>query len=329
MLEVLYGGTGDGFLAKIAVELEQAVARRAVNGTRGDLTQRVLAQGNGWSVVDVMCTSGPQDRSFEEQHSRVSIVIVLAGSFQYRGQSRFGPGRELMTPASLLLGNAGECFECSHEHGAGDRCLSFSYAPDYFERLVADAGGRGAHAKFRVLRLPPLRVLSPLVARACAGLDGCDVPWEELSLHLAAQTVQLAKGDNHFSDTNDAPPSTVARVTRSVRMIERHPDSGLEVGSLAREAGLSPYHFLRTFERLTGLTPHQYVRRARLREAATRLAAEPGKILDIAFDCGFGDVSNFNRAFRTEFGVSPRGFRRELGFNHRDPEAQRFPNLLT
>jgi AraC-like DNA-binding protein len=48
----------------------------------------------------------------------------------------------------------------------------------------------------------------------------------------------------------------------------------------------------------------------RLREAATRLAAaEPVKILDIALDSGFGDVSNFNRAFRTEFGVSPRGFR--------------------
>src|SRR5260370_8868358 len=177
MLEMLYGLKGDGFSAKIAVELEEDVALRAANGTRGDLTQRVLAQGDGWGVADVMCTSGPQDRSFEEQHSRVSIVIVLAGSFQYRGQSRFGPGRELMTPGSLLLGNAGQCFEGSHEHGAGDRCLSFSYTPDYFERLLADAGGRGSRTNFRAPRLPPLRALSPLVARACAGLDGCGVPW--------------------------------------------------------------------------------------------------------------------------------------------------------
>jgi AraC-like DNA-binding protein len=49
--------------------------------------------------------------------------------------------------------------------------------------------------------------------------------------------------------------------------------------------------------------------RARLREAAMRLVDEPAKILDIALDCGFGDVSNFNRAFRTEFGVSPRAYR--------------------
>src|SRR5579859_1975829 len=316
MLEVLYGGAGDEFLAKIAVELEQALARRAMNRGRGDLTQSLLAQGEDWSVADVLCTSGPQDRPFQEQHSRVSIVIVLAGSFQYRGQSRFGPARELMTPGSLLLGNSGQYFECGHEHGAGDRCISFQYAPDYFERLAADAGARGTKPNFRILRLPPLRALSPLVARASAGLTApspaqMDFPWEELSLQLAARTVELANRGNRFSGANDAPPSAVARVTRSVRMIERHRASGFELrlGSLAREAGLSPYHFLRTFERLTGLTPHQYVLRARLREAAMQLAAAPEKILDIALDCGFGDVSNFNHSFKREFGVSPRAFR--------------------
>src|SRR5581483_3253570 len=201
MLEVLYRGAGDKFLAKIAVELEQALARRAMNGGRGDLRQRVLAQGEGWSVADVLCTSGPQDRSFEEQHSQVSIVIVLAGSFQYRGQSRFGPARELMMPGSLLLGNAGQYFECGHEHGAGDRCLSFQYAPDYFERLAADAGACGAKPDFRILRLPPLRALSPLVARATAGLTEpapaqMDFPWEDLSLQLAERTVELANAGN-------------------------------------------------------------------------------------------------------------------------------------
>ena len=63
----------------------------------------------------------------------------------------------------------------------------------------------------------------------------------------------------------------------------------------------------------TGMTPHQYIVRARLREAALRLAAERAPVLDIAFDCGFGDVSNFNRSFRAEFGISPRAYRRRAG----------------
>jgi AraC-like DNA-binding protein len=258
-------------------------------------------------VDDVVCTSGPQDRPFEERHACFRVVIVCAGSFQYRS----GRGRELMTPGSLLLGNAGQCFDCGHEHGIGDRCLSFGYAPDYFGRLAADAGAPRGAPRFEPLRLPPLRELAPLVSRACGRViqsnqGPASVSWEELSLTLAAQAVQLACGS---TPRLASPPSTEARVTRAVRRIDRDPGVVLTLRDLAHEAGLSPYHFLRTFERLTGLTPHQYVRRARLREAAMRLTTEPAKILDIALDCGFGDVSNFNRAFRAEFGVSPRAYR--------------------
>jgi AraC-like DNA-binding protein len=291
-------------LAKIAVALVRALERRAVTGDRGHASANRLAQGGGWTVSDVICTSGPQDRPFEERHSGFSIAIIAAGSFQYRSAA----AHELLTPGSLLLGNAGQCFECSHEHSAGDRCLSFGYDPDYFETVAAEAGVRGVKPDFRTLRLPALPALSALVARAFAGLTGSvNVPWEELSLQLAAKALRFERGLS--ADPKNTPASAVARVTRIVRMIERRPDAGLTLGNMAREAGLSPYHFLRTFQRLTGVTPHQYVLRARLREAAMRLTAEPGKVLDIAFDCGFGDVSNFNHAFHTEFGVSPRIYR--------------------
>ncbi len=283
------------------------MARRQRNGAPGDATARLLARGEGWAVTDLVCTCGPQDRSFEERQPDFCIAIVTAGSFQYRSAA----GRAVMTPGSLLLGNAEQGFECGHEHGTGDRCLSFAYAPDYFERLTADAVARGAGLDFRLLRLPPVRALSPIVARALAGLAASEeAPWEEFGVQLAAQTLQVA-ADGRLREQGDAPPAVVARVTRTVRMIERHADGGLTLGSLAREAGLSPYHFLRTFERLTGVTPHQYIRRARLREAAMRLTTRSAKVLDVAFDCGFGDVSNFNHAFRTEFGVSPRVYRRK------------------
>lgn len=299
-------------MAKIAVDLEQALELRAVHATPAQTDVRLLAKGYDWKVEDVMCTAGPQDRPFEERHTGVTIAIVAAGSFQYRGPVGHSKGQELMTPGSLVLGNAGQCFECGHEHGAGDRCISFWYAPDYFERLAADAGARGRTLDFRMLRLPPLRELSPLTARAFACLAGSkerfiDMPWEELGVRLAARAVQLAGG---FLPPASSTPAAVARVTRTLRTIERHPDAPLTLALLAREARLSPYHFLRIFERMTGMTPHQYIRRARLREAAIRLATESTKILDIALDCGFGDVSNFNRAFRVEFNASPREYRR-------------------
>lgn len=289
-------------MAKIAVALEQALARRRTLGEAGRTAPRRIAAGDGWAVADVLCTSGPQDRAFEEQHAHYAIAIVLAGSFQYR--SPLGAG--LMAPGSLMLGNPGLAYECGHEHAEGDRCVVFWYEPDYFEQL--------AGAGFRVPRLPPVRPLAPLVASAVVGaLGASDIAWEELAVRLAVETAGLAARQSAAEDA--LPRNAEARVTRAVREIDQRPDASLALDRLAQESGLSPYHFLRTFERLTGTTPHQYVLRARLREAAARLKTESRKIIDVAFDAGFGDVSNFNRAFRAEFGVSPRAYRENRVLN--------------
>src|SRR6202012_5198782 len=82
------GGSGGGVLAKIAVELQQALARRAATGAAAcHPTCRILARGEGWVVEDLICASGPQDPIFEEHHGHVSIAMVLAGTFQYRGSA--------------------------------------------------------------------------------------------------------------------------------------------------------------------------------------------------------------------------------------------------
>src|SRR5215472_6640318 len=114
------------------------------------MASRVLGQGDEWRVADVVCTCGPQDRPFEEQHPCFTVAVVVAGTFQYRGSlNRPGIAQELMTPGSLLLGNAGQSFECGHEHGLGDRCLSFRYTPEYFETITAGTGVRAAGRRFR------------------------------------------------------------------------------------------------------------------------------------------------------------------------------------
>ncbi|MGE5111705.1 MAG: helix-turn-helix transcriptional regulator [Acidobacteriaceae bacterium] len=290
-------------MAKIALEVEQALARRQRTGEPGGAVGNLLARGDGWVVEDVVCNSGPRDRTFEEFHSSFSIAMVAVGTFQYRSEA----GRALMTPGSLLLGNAGNCFECGHEHAAGDRCIAFRYSREFMETIARDAGVK--RPKFGIPRLPPLREFSSLFARALCGVSMLiEVDWEEIAIALAGRATQIANGESGDRLRN-LPPSSQARVTCALRRVDRSANDELNLATLSSEAGLSRYHFLRVFERITGLTPHQYVLRARLREAAMRLAAEESRVLDIALESGFGDVSNFNRAFRSEFGVSPREYR--------------------
>jgi AraC-like DNA-binding protein len=294
-------------LAEIAVELTHALAERKAAGAPGQTTPHVIVRGEGWTVAEVVCTCGRQDHPYEELHRDVAIAIVEEGSFEYRSST----GRELMTAGSLLLGNHGDGFECAHRHGEGDRCVAFWYAPDYFERLAADAGARAGDRRFTVTRVPAIRPLSPLVVQAGAGLRArADVPWEELAVTLAVRTIRLASGGS--STSNGLPRNAEARLVRAIRAIDRGTGANLTLSELAREAGLSPYHFLRSFKSVIGVTPHQYVQRARLRYAASRLATGGAKVLDVALDSGFGDVSNFNRAFRKEFGMSPCALRRAL-----------------
>lgn len=291
-------------MSKIAVEAKQTqppVARR-------------LAAGQGWAASEVVCTAGPSDRPFEEKHCQTSIAVVLGGTFQYRTTT----GKQLMTPGSVLLGNPGDSFCCGHEHGVGDRCFAVSYAPEFFESFAGDtyrSGGCGPTGRFALPRIPPLRDLAGLAANAERLLTQDEGPtaYEEIAIQLAASAIQLEQG--LALPNNIPPPSALARVTRVVRFIEHEPHAPHNIEALARLGGLSPYHFLRSFQEVTGVTPHQYMLRLRLRRAAIRLKAECTELLTIALDCGFADASHFSRAFRTEFGVTPsayRGSRRKL-----------------
>jgi AraC-like DNA-binding protein len=260
---------------------------------------RPLASGDGWAAYEVICTAGPKDKPFEEQHSDTSVAVVVNGTFQYRTVT----GTELMSPGSLLLGNARDAFICTHEHGTGDRCLSFCYTEEFCDQLGID----GRNKLFKVPRIPAIRELSGLTADV-AGLVTCrdEAVFEDVAIRILGAAAQVQHSVPRGTNAVDA--GALARVTRVLREIESHFEAPQDLSHLAEIARLSPYHFLRTFRALTGTTPHQHLIRMRLSRAALLLRKRTGNILDIALDCGFADASNFSRAFRSEFGISPRAY---------------------
>ena len=262
-----------------------------------------LASGPGWSVSDVVCSSGPHDRRFEEQHALVCVAAVMQGSFEYRSSQ----GAATLMPGAVLLGNQQTCFECGHDHGTGDRCLSFMFEPDYFEAIVASVPGV-RNAWFQMPHLPPLQALTRIFADlSVARCDTRGIAFEQLGLELAAAAARRGADRVPY---RDPPRRDLRRVAAILRRIESAADVPLSLSELARDAAMSPYHFLRTFRRVVGMTPHQFILRTRLQNAAIALRRSADPVLDIALDAGFADLSTFNRRFRLVMGMTPTAYRR-------------------
>jgi transcriptional regulator GlxA family with amidase domain len=98
-------------------------------------------------------------------------------------------------------------------------------------------------------------------------------------------------------------------MTEVLRYMAEHSAAPHKLAGLAKMARMSPYHFLRSFKATTGVTPHQWLLRARLGKAAEQLATTILPVTQVALDVGFADLSNFTRSFHAEFGASPRQFR--------------------
>lgn len=267
------------------------------------ITSHLIASGPGWQVNDFVCTSGPQDRPFEEQHAATSIAIVTAGTFRCRSPQ----GEALLSPGALLLGNRGECFECGHEHSTGDRCLSFHFT-QRFQDAVAASVPRVRNTQFHAPRLPPLPALAPLLAQAeAAGEESDQDALEEIGVRLSVavlSTLADVKPSQYA-----ATPRDLRRVTEVLHFIEANVSERMSLAAMARKAGMSAYHFLRIFRQIVGLTPHQFVLRARLHRAAMLLKRSDQPVSTIALDAGFEDLSTFNRRFRRVMGVAPGIYR--------------------
>ncbi|MFD2580016.1 helix-turn-helix domain-containing protein [Novosphingobium colocasiae] len=100
------------------------------------------------------------------------------------------------------------------------------------------------------------------------------------------------------------------RIHTIMNAILDRPEDSHNLEALAERAGLTPTHFCRVFKRATGVSPHQYVMRARLDRARLMLEQSDTPMARIADALGFTSQSHFTRAFRQFAGETPSDFRK-------------------
>ncbi len=252
------------------------------------------------SVTDYRCSAGPADTPFTEVHGGFSLAYVRRGSFGYHlGSKAFE-----FVAGSTLVGRKGDEYVCTHDHHlGGDECLSLQFTP----AALASVGAKDTvwHARC-VPPLPELMVVGELVQTAAEG--GSDIGLDEAGLLFVSRFVELVSGRRRKH--GEPSQRDRRRAIEAALWLDAHAHRAVDLNQTARIAELSPFHFLRVFALVLGVTPHQYLMRSRLRRAARLLASDDRSITDIAFDVGFGDLSNFVRTFHRAARMSPRQFRK-------------------
>lgn len=104
-----------------------------------------------------------------------------------------------------------------------------------------------------------------------------------------------------------AAPAAVARALDLIRCSYREP---LSLDDLAAAAGMERFAFAHAFRRAVGRPPYAELQARRLAAAADRLRAGRERVIEVAFGCGFGSLSSFNRSFRRVYGVTPSEYAR-------------------
>ena len=99
--------------------------------------------------------------------------------------------------------------------------------------------------------------------------------------------------------------------------------SSLSIADLAREAHVSPFHFIRQFEALFGVTPHQYRIQSRVDLAKRLLATGELSVTHVCMEVGFSSLGSFSTLFAARVGESPSAYRRRVRPFIQVPEMRR------
>jgi AraC-like DNA-binding protein len=198
----------------------------------------------------------------------------------------------------MFVTTTGMEFSCAHAHDyPDDCCLSVRYTDEAIESL---RGAGAAVSSAPVVALTNRR--SYLKLQLGEAMRGDDARAEAIA---GALYWSLATGASSKPLFRAHQLSWYAsRIDRAKALIDAHFDEPLSLSRMARDAGMSVYHFARVFNELEGQTPHRRLLDVRLAHARQRLHDGAG-VTETCYAVGFGSLSHFVSTYRRRFGLRP------------------------
>ena len=122
------------------------------------------------------------------------------------------------------------------------------------------------------------------------------------------------------------------QLCRARDLLREYQEPSPSIADVARAVGMSPFHFIRQFEAIFGVTPHQFRIQARLDAAKQLLALGQHSVTDVCMEVGFSSLGSFSALFARRVGEAPSAYRRRMHAQRTQPgrlPAELTPGCLT
>ncbi|WP_026731376.1 bifunctional DNA-binding transcriptional regulator/O6-methylguanine-DNA methyltransferase Ada [Fischerella sp. PCC 9605] len=126
---------------------------------------------------------------------------------------------------------------------------------------------------------------------------------------LAAQEKGFRPCRRCYPQNPTAPDSQTEMVQRVCAIIEANPTESITLATLSTQVNISPFHLQRTFKRIMGITPKQYIQTRRMQELKTELKSQ-NRVIDAIYNAGYGSSSSLYECATTQLGMTPRTYQR-------------------
>ncbi len=107
-----------------------------------------------------------------------------------------------------------------------------------------------------------------------------------------------------------ADKSTLARIMPAVHYAEENYRNKIVLSELCSQINMDKYYFCKLFKKSVGATYSDFVGFLRLANAERLLLSTDKTVFEIAYECGFGTIQYFNRAFKARNGCTPKEYRK-------------------
>lgn len=225
-------------------------------------------------------------------HDGYGIGRLVSGaqrSWSGRGQVEAGPG-------DVISVNPGEVHDGTPIGGVRTWKMLY-FAPEVMAAAVTNVSNCLTN-DFEFT--DPVMKGRSLSYRFDAVYDACFGPYADPALAEERLILLLA---GLVQGMPQSPPPDNPGVARAKACIDADPAAPHTLADLARVAGASRFHVIRSFAKLTGLTPHAYLVQRRV-DAARRMVRGGSTLADAAVASGFADQSHLTRAFSRRYGVT-------------------------